>query len=185
MSKTPHTPAAEVALEVAQDFIRAVEAKDLDAVGRTLATDARQLFMHSRRTTTPDGVADIIAGRSKGLCVADVNGKKEILAYTEALLDKFVPLIWRNHEWTVSPSGGSVFFYGKGDMIAAHRGKSYRNTYVTRFDIADGRIVKMAEYADALLYAGLRVRPNGAEIRALLRAIRRIISPAQSSRSGR
>jgi hypothetical protein len=184
MSETPHTPAAEVALEVAQDFICSVEAKNLDAAGRNLAADARQLFMHSRKTTTADGVADIIAGRSTGFCVADVNGKKEILIYTEALFDKFSPLIWQNHEWTVSPTGGNVFFHGKGDMIVAQTGKSYRNSYVTRFDIADGRIIKIAEYADAFLYAGLRVRPNGAEIRALLRALRRIISPTQSSRSG-
>ncbi|WP_246090283.1 hypothetical protein [Nonomuraea deserti] len=56
---------------------------------------------------------------------------------------------------------------------------------MTSFDTEDGRIVRMAEYADAFMYAGLRVRPNGAEFRALLRAVARMLSPVRSSRSGR
>lgn len=74
---------SEAALKLVQDFIEAVHVKDLDAVAATLAADARQLFMHSGRTTTSAGVMDIIAGRRKGFCVADVQGKGEILAYTK------------------------------------------------------------------------------------------------------
>jgi ketosteroid isomerase-like protein len=185
MPDAPRIPAPPAALELAQEFIRSVEAKDLDAVSRTLAADARQLFMHSRRTRTADGVQDVIAGRRKGFCVAEVKGKGEILAYTEALFHKFVPLVWRGHEWAVSQGGDEVFFHGEGDMVVARTNQPYRNSYVTRFDIEDGRIVRMAEYADAFMYAGLRVRPNGAEFRALLRAVARLLSPARSSRSGR
>jgi ketosteroid isomerase-like protein len=185
MSDSPRTVAAQASLAVAQDFIGSVEAKDLDAVSRTLTADARQLFMHSRRTRTSDGVAAIVAGRTKGFCVADVKGRSEILAYTDALFDKFTPLVWRDHEWTVTQNGEEVFFHGEGDMVVARTGKRYKNNYVTRFDIEDGRIHCMAEYADAFMYAGLRVRPNGAEFRALLRAVKRMASFGQSSRSGR
>ncbi|WP_189221387.1 nuclear transport factor 2 family protein [Saccharothrix coeruleofusca] len=183
---TGSTPTAgpEAALGLARDFIDAIQAKDLDAVAATLATDARQLFMHSTATRSGEGVADIIAGRRKGFCVADVKGKEEILAYTEALFAKFTPLLWRDHEWTVSASG-EVFFSGKGDMVVARTGKPYRNSYLTRFDVHDGKIVRMAEYGDVLMYARLGVRPNGAEFRALLRAVGRLFSPARSSRSGR
>jgi len=176
MSNSPRTAAAQASLAVAQDFIQSVEAKDLDAVSRTLTVDARQLFMHSRRTKTSDGVAAIIAGRTKGFCVADVQGKSEILAYTNALFEKFTPLVWRDHEWTVTQNGEEVFFHGQGDMIVARTGRTYKNNYVTRFDIEEGKIVRMAEYADAFMYAGLRVRPNGAEFRALLRAVKRMAS---------
>ncbi|GAA1618883.1 nuclear transport factor 2 family protein [Actinoplanes couchii] len=161
-------------LDVAREFIRSVEAKDLDAVDRTLAADARQLFLHDRGTTTADGVADIVAGRSKGWCVADVAGKQQILAYTEALFAKFDPLVWRDHRWTVSPAGTDVFFHGTGDMVVARSGKAYRNTYLTRFTVENGKITNMSEYADAFLYAGLWVRPNAAEFRALLRALRHL-----------
>jgi ketosteroid isomerase-like protein len=182
---TAAAPAARTAVETAREFIRAVEAKDFDAVEATLWCDARQLFMHSVRTTTDAGVADLIADRAKGLCVADVNGRDEIMAYTEALFRKFTPLIWRDHSWTFSEKGDAVYFFGRGDMLVTWNGKPYRNTYVTRFDVENGKIVKMAEYANAFLYAGLGVRPNGAEFRALLRAVRRMITPALSATSGR
>jgi ketosteroid isomerase-like protein len=182
---TTAAPAARTAVETAQEFIRAVEAKDFDAVEATLSYDARQLFMHSVRPTTEAGVADLIAGRAKGLCVADVNGRDEIMAYTEALFRKFTPLIWRNHSWTSSEKGDAVYFFGRGDMLVTWNGKPYRNTYVTRFDVENGKIVKMAEYANAFLYAGLGVRPNGAEFRALLRAVGRMINPTLSATSGR
>ncbi|MCA1190205.1 MULTISPECIES: nuclear transport factor 2 family protein [unclassified Saccharopolyspora] len=177
-------PAARTALQIAQEFIRAVEAKDPDAVDRLLHPEVRQLFMHTKATTTPDGVADLIAGRRRGRCVADMNGKADVAAYTRALFDKFTPLIWRDHEWTVTPDG-AVFFRGTGDMALTGNGKQYRNDYATRFDVVDGRIVLMAEYADALRYAGLLVRPNGPEFRGLLRALGRWISPRLSATSGR
>jgi ketosteroid isomerase-like protein len=173
------------ALTLAQGFIHAVEAKDSRAVSATLAPNVRQLFMQSGRATTQDGIADIISGRAKGFCVADVKGKDEVLAYTEAIFDKFTPLIWRDHRWSVSVSGNEVYFAGKGDMVVARTGQPYRNSYVTRFDVEDGKIVKLAEYGNAFMYAGLGIRPNGAEFRALLRAVARMINPFQSARSGR
>ena len=45
------------ALDVAQRYISAVEGGDLDAVAATLSDDVVQFFMHSRRTTTAEGVA--------------------------------------------------------------------------------------------------------------------------------
>lgn len=178
-------PAAKTALETAQEFVRAVEAKDFDAVQATLSPYARQLFMHSGRTNTDAGAAALIADRAKGFCVADVDGRDEIMAYTEALFRKFTPLIWRDQSWTVSQKSEAVYFCGRCDMLVASNGKPYSNTYVTRFDVEDGKIVKMAEYANAFQYAVLRVRPNCAEFRALLRAVGRMINPTLSATSGR
>jgi ketosteroid isomerase-like protein len=177
-------PTARSPLETAKEFVRAVEAKDIGAVERTLREDAVQLFMHSNAVTSAEGVADIIAGRRQGLCVADVSGREEVLGYTRGIFGKFDPLVWRDHRWTVSPDGREVFFLGVGDMVVARTGTPYRNTYLTRFDVADGKIVRMAEYGDAMMYARLGVRPNGAELRSLLRAVRRMLSPTRSSRSG-
>lgn len=175
----------QAALATAKEFIRAVEAKDIDAVALTLRDDAEQLFMHSNGVTDAEGVADIIAGSRRGFCVADVSGRDEVLAYTRAIFDKFDPLVWRNHQWEVSPDGRDVYFYGTGDMVVARTGAPYRNTYLTRFDVTDGKIVRMAEYGDVMMYARLGVRPNRAEFRSLLRAVRRIFSLSRSSRSGR
>jgi hypothetical protein len=87
---TAVAPATRTALETAQEFVRAIEAKDLDAVEATLSHDARQLFMHSAHTIAEAGVADLIADRASGLCVADVDGRDEIMAYTDALFRSLV-----------------------------------------------------------------------------------------------
>ncbi|MEU4365390.1 nuclear transport factor 2 family protein [Promicromonospora sp. NPDC023987] len=179
------TASTRSTLETAKEFIRAVEAKDIDAVEDTLREDAEQLFMHSNVVTSDQGAADIIAGRRRGLCVADVSGREEVLGYTRGIFDKFDPLVWRNHRWTGSPAGREVFFLGTGDMAVARTGAPYRNTYLTRFDVTDGKIVRMAEYGNVMLYARLGVRPNHAELRSLLRAVRRMLSLTRSSRSGR
>lgn len=171
------SPATRSPLETAQEFIRAVEAKDIGAVGDTLRDDADQLFLHSNAVTSAEGVADIIAGRRGGLCVAHVSGKEEVLGYTRGIFDKFDPLVWRDHRWTAGPGGRGVFFHATGDMVVARTGRPYRNTYLTRFDVTDGRIVRMAEYGDALMYARLGVRPNRAELRSLLRAVGHMVSP--------
>jgi len=178
-------PTTRSTLETAKEFIRAVEAKDIDAVRDTLRDDVEQLFMHSSAVTGDEGVADIIVGRRSGFCVADLSGREEVLGYTRGIFDKFEPLAWRNHQWKVSPDGGDVYFSGTGDIIVARTGVPYRNTYLTRFDVADGKIVRMAEYGDVMMYARLGVRPNRAELRSLLRAVRRMFSPSRSSRSGR
>ncbi|MCU1479282.1 MAG: hypothetical protein JWQ19_68 [Subtercola sp.] len=176
-------PAREADLAVAREFIRAVEAKDLDGVARTLAKDADQLFMHSNDPSTEEGIAKIVAGAArKGVCVADVRGKDQILAYTAGLVDKFTPLVWLNHQWAVSPSG-QVFFSGSGDMVVERTGKPYRNNYVTRFDIVDGNIVRMVENANAFLYVGLRIAPNAAEFRSFARALPRLIPGTKARRA--
>lgn len=182
---TSSRPTTRSALKTAKEFIRAVEAKDIDTVQDTLADDVEQLFMHSNAVTSEQGVADIIAGRRFGLCVADVSGREEVLGYTRGIFDKFDPLLWRDHRWIVGPDGREAFFLGTGDMVVARTGAPYRNTYLTRFDVTSGKIVRMAEYGNVLLYARLGVRPNRAEFRSLLRAVGRMLSPTRSARSGR
>ncbi|MFJ3404459.1 nuclear transport factor 2 family protein [Promicromonospora sp. NPDC090134] len=178
-------PTTRSTLETAREFIRAVEAKDIEAVADTLRDDVEQLFMHSNAVISDQGVAELVAGRRRGFCVADVSGREEVLGYTRGIFDKFEPLVWRNHRWTVNPDGREVFFLGTGDMVVARTGVPYRNTYLTRFDVTDGKIVRMAEYGNAMMYARLGVRPNRAEFRSLLRAVGRMFSLTRSSRSGR
>lgn len=117
--------------------------------------------MHSSKTGVPTEIDEIIAGNGeKGFCIALFDGKNEVLAYTEGLIGKFSQLVWRDHWWSASPDGRSVFFRGKGDMIVAGSKKPYRNTYVTVFHINDDRIELIVEHADAKQYMGLGVAPN-------------------------
>lgn len=167
-------------LALAQRFVRAVEAKDLRAVSDVLAPDVRQLFLQSGKAGTPEGLAELISGRGRGFCVAHLKGRDEVLAYTEGIFAKFDPLVWRDHRW--SATEGAACFAATGDMVVARTGKPYRNHYVIRFDVADGLITRMSEHGDALRYAGLGVRPNAAEFRALLRALGHAVTPFRSRR---
>ena len=184
MPETPHTPAQHASLEVAQAFIRAIEGKDFDAAEVTLAPTAKQFFMHTRRTKTPEGAAAIANGTNdRAIAVAVFEDKAEVLAYTRGLLARFEPLIWRNHIWTVSSDGRRVFFQGAGDMITTRGHRPYRNNYVTRFDIENNLITRMLEYADASLFLGLRLVPSPAERRAFLHAFRRLLTFSGNARA--
>ncbi|AXX30711.1 hypothetical protein APASM_3346 [Actinosynnema pretiosum subsp. pretiosum] len=163
------TAGARTALDLARRFVHAVEAKDLGAVSDVLAPDVRQLFAQSGRASTPDGIAELISRRAKGFRVAHLKGLDEVLAYTGGIFAKFDPLVWRDHRWHAAEGGGAAHFAARGDMVVARTGEPYRNDYVIRFEVVDGRIARMTEHGDALRYAGLGVRPNAAEFRALLR----------------
>ena len=122
------------ALDLAQRYIATVEEGDLGAVAATLSDDVVQFFMHSRRTTTAKGVAQIEAGdHGRAFNIAE--------------------------------------FHGKGDMVTTRSGRAYRNEYVTRFNVKDGKIVRLVEYADGTRYIALRIPPSRAEARALVRAL--------------
>ena len=185
MSEATRTQAAESALQLAADFIRFVETKNLSAVAATLAPGAQQLFMHTRQTKTPAGVAGILSGANrKAICVAALEGADEVLAYTEGLMGKFSPLVWREPSWSVSPAGDQVFFSGKGDMVVARSGRPYRNNYATIFELEGGKIRKMFEYADAFMYAGLRLAPNRAELKSFVHALKYLLPFGPAARPG-
>ena len=172
------------ALALAKENIAGIEAGDVDRVRRTLAADVSQLFMHTTLTRTPDGARRIVTGAASGFCVADFRGRDEVLAYTEGLIATLSPRIWRDSVWSVSSDGRTVFMRAEGDMAVAATGAPYRNSYVTRFDVRDGAIVAMVEYANAFLYAGLRQRPTRAQLKALLRATRHVLAPGRATRLG-
>jgi ketosteroid isomerase-like protein len=176
MSEGISTQAAESMLQLAQNFIHFVETKNLPDVAATLAPGAQQLFMHTTNTKTPEGIAGILSGTNrKAICVAALEGSAEVLAYTEGLMAKFSPLVWREAVWSVSPPGDQVLFSGKGDMVVARSGRPYRNSYATIFEFEGGKIRRMFEYADAFMYAGLRVAPNGVELKSFLHALKYLL----------
>lgn len=159
-------------LRLAQDYIRSVETKDLAGVSATLAENVQQIFMHTSKVKHPTGVAELKSHSARhGICVALFKGKTEVVEYTSGLMDNFSRLVWVDTSWTASPDGESIFFYGMGDMITAKSGKPYRNFYVTKFEIENGKIATMIENGDATLYAKLWIRPNRWQLRALGRAL--------------
>jgi ketosteroid isomerase-like protein len=147
----------ETALKLAQDYIHCVETRDRDGIARSLDNHVRQIF-------------PMAAGGWEGL-QAVFEGKDEVLQYTYGLFAKFSSLVWPKPEWTASDDGRCVFFQAKGDAVVSHSNAAYRNTYVVRFDVSDGRIVQITEYANADLYVSLGIEPTEVELRAVSRAM--------------
>ena len=180
MPNSTQTNSIQRKIALAQEFISAVESKNLDSVASTLAVDAQQFFMHTKRNKTQEGKNEIVSGRNrKALCVALLVGKEEVLAYTKGLFGKFTPLVWKNHEWSTSADLNQVIFSGKGGMIVEKNGIPYQNNYVTIFEFNGDKIFRMYEYGDALMYFSLRIPPNGAEVKSFLHALKYLIGMKQ------
>lgn len=160
-------------LVLCQRYIECVESRDISGVEETLAEDARQIFRHTKQVTRPGMFDQVSSGERKGAVIAVLEGKSEVLAYTKGLMLNFRKIKWIDTKWKMSESGREVYFFGRGDMVTAKSGKSYKNVYVTRFDLYQGRIIEINEVGNAMLYMGLGIAPNAAQLRAFGRALLR------------
>ena len=161
------------ALLLCQRYVECVENKDLRGVEQTLADNARQIFRHTKHVTDPGMFDQVSSGKRKGTVVAVMKGRTEVLAYTKGLMSNFQRIKWVDTKWKVSMSGREVYFLGKGDMITEKCEKTYKNVYVTRFDLCNDHIFEINEIGDAMLYLGLGIAPNAAQLRGFGRAILR------------
>ncbi|WP_329088103.1 MULTISPECIES: nuclear transport factor 2 family protein [unclassified Streptosporangium] len=144
------------ALVIAQTYVRAVESKNRDGVAATLADTVRHIFPISYGPVEhPQAVFE---------------GKDEVLAYIDSLFNKFSSMRWPAPDWTVSADGSRAFLEGKGDGVVAHSRSPYRNTYMIRFDLENGLIVRVTEYANSEYYVAQNIPPVEVEIRAAERA---------------
>ena len=60
----------------------------------------------------------------------------------------------------ITDDGTTVFVEGRGDLILEKTGQPYRNIYVFKFSISEGKITEIREYANPVIYAkalGLKV----------------------------
>jgi hypothetical protein len=63
--------------------------------------------------------------------------------------------------------------------VVAHSKAPYRNTYMIQFDVDDGLITQITEYANSELYVAQGIEPVEVEIRAVQRAAHQEGSGAQ------
>ncbi len=139
------------ALETVQEYVRAMETRDRNAVAATLAADV----LHAFPTARPTEMAGIFEGRD------------EVLGYVDAVFGKFRSLVFVGKRWTVSADGRTVFLEARGDAVVAHSGAPYRNLYVMRFDIEAEGITRVVEYADGGLYMETGIPFTHVEIEAV------------------
>ena len=143
-------------LALVQQFVQAIETRNRSALDRTLADSVRQ-------------VLPMAGGGWTGLA-AVFEGKAEVLDYTFGLFENFSHLVWTHKVWTVSAEGNRIFMEARSDAVVAHSGQPYRNTYITRFDVRDGKIAEIVEYAISALFEATAITPGPAMLRAISRA---------------
>jgi ketosteroid isomerase-like protein len=88
------------------------------------------------------------------------DGKDAVLGYLQSILDNFKQAVLVHPQTFITDDGATVFVEGRGDLIMKQTRQPYRNIYVFRFSISDGKITEIREYANPVIYAkalGLKV----------------------------
>jgi ketosteroid isomerase-like protein len=88
-------------------------------------------------------------------------GKQAVLDYLKLILDNFENAEIEDVETFVSGDAETVFVEAKGRLIVKHTSQLYRNTYVFRFNLKNGKITHIREYANPVTYAKAMGQPLG------------------------
>ncbi|MFO7253704.1 MAG: nuclear transport factor 2 family protein [Actinomycetes bacterium] len=135
------TPAHRDARALAERFYAALERRDRETIEALFAPEATITIRLS------------LDGSPEPLAV--FRGRQEAMAYVDSVLANFERIALRGMTYTVSEDAGTVFVEATGDLVTSGTGRPYRNVYVFRLDVRDGRITAIREYANPITFAGL------------------------------
>lgn len=131
-------------------WLDALAHKDRAALAGMIAEDAVFEYPFDRSGKTEAGSWRVYRGREAVL-----------KNYVDVALARLSPIGWTEREMTRSADGKRVFVEALGDM--GINNVPYRNRYVLRFDIKDGRIIHMKEYLNPVTSAIATHSTTGAE----------------------
>ena len=121
---------------IVSEFVQALGAKDIAKVRAMLAPDATVML--------PFGSGEGTTAKSRTF-----EGVEQAMGYFGSADQRLATVGFADVE--ISLAGDDrVFVEATGDMTLPD-GRAYRNRYVIRFDIADGRITEVREYFDPLV----------------------------------
>jgi ketosteroid isomerase-like protein len=134
-------------LDLAELFFEALEKHDISLIEPYLADDVVEVIPFSN-TGKPDPFYAF-------------NGKAEVLGYLQTIVTNFSRVVLAGRRYSVVDGGSAVFLQAAGDLVQAGTGSTYQNVYVFKFEIRDGQIVHIDEYANPITYALLAGLPIG------------------------
>lgn len=134
-------------LDLAEIFFEALEQHDISLVERHLSDDVVEVIPFSN------------TGKSDPFYV--FNGKAEVLGYLKTIVTNFSRVVLTDKRYSVTDQGSAVFLQAEGDLVQARTGTKYQNVYVFKFEIRDGKIVHIDEYANPITYSLLAGLPIG------------------------
>jgi len=126
-------------LDLAKLFFEALEKHDISIVERHLADDVVEVIPYSN-IGTPDPFYVF-------------TGKAEVLGYLNTIITNFSRVVLNNKRYTVSEGASTVFLQAEGDLVQAGTDTKYQNVYIFKFEIRDGQIVHIDEYANPVTYS--------------------------------
>jgi len=120
-----------------QQFLAAMTAEDKAAAETVLSANAEFVLPFN-----PNGDAT-------------ERGMRRFLApvYLSLAFDNYDNIVYSNPLFHVANNGTTVFVESIGDLKVASTGRPYRNRYIFRFDIYNGRIERVTEYSNPVTAA--------------------------------
>lgn len=143
------------ALDLAKAFFAAFEGRDAAGVEAVLAPTANITIPLS------------IEGTPEPWYVFD--GKDHVMGYVQSVVAKFDHLAFLDKVYTVSEDAKSVFLQANGNILSTAEKLVYRNVYIFKVEVDNGKIVKVWEYANPVAYANLGIENSEAEAAAQAR----------------
>lgn len=122
-------------VEIVQQFIQAVEAKDVNTINQLLEDNVVLEQPYSPRQ--PGGTR--------------FEGRQAVNAFLDRIFGQFSQVRFVDAMYRQSESDNTVIFEARGDFQAAADQSPYRNQYVGIFEVVDGRVVSIREYFNPLL----------------------------------
>jgi ketosteroid isomerase-like protein len=135
------------------EFFRALSERDVSIASAVLAKERVEIIpLAMAGGTDPERVFD---------------GKDAVFGYLQLILDNFDQVVLVDRQTFITDDGTTVFVEGQGDLISKQTGQPYRNIYVFRFSISDGKITEIREYANPVIYANPRLKGRLRRLKAL------------------
>ncbi|MGE0829948.1 MAG: nuclear transport factor 2 family protein [Hyphomonadaceae bacterium] len=134
------------AVELARAFMAAVSAKDIDALDRMFTEDTAQDVPFNE------------AGQIDWPSLRRADGKPAVMEYWRIAFAKIEKIGFHLESILEVEGGEAAFAELVGDNVMAD-GKPYRNRYVMRFDVRDGKIWRVREYYNPVISARAFGRP--------------------------
>ena len=132
----------DAALAVAKSYFAKWNDGDFDALRGMLADDA-VIVLPLSGGSSPDPSFVF-------------TGKDGALGYLKFARNIFTGITFSDENWFVSEDAASVHLHARGDMRTKD-GRPYRNVYVFRLEIRDGKIVHVDEYTNPIIWNDLGV----------------------------
>lgn len=127
--------------DVVKTYLDGLEAQNVEIIATLLAEDA---------------TIEIPLSNTGGLSPWFVfDGRDEALGYIRTIFKNFGEVKLLDRAVYVAEDRRTVFVETTGDLIQRHTNASYRNKYVFKFTVRDGRVVHVSEYANPVTFAKL------------------------------